>query len=294
MDVLTNGFFGGELIVIGGFAGTGKSLVSMNFAVNAWLGSNDPMAEAAELAKDGKNVIYFSLEMPRSNRGEISSASNLNKRIVSCVGKIPLTDLRRGSLDFEKKERFKKACKFIKKYDAEKHLYVIDMPRGATLNDIEVKILELKEQFQIDMVVVDYMGLMDGADDEADWEAQGKIAAGLHELARAYRIPFVTPIQLNRPSGATQSMNKQHYNNTRIARSAMIDQNANIILMIKLRDDEKKYDNMLIEITKMRDGAPGELIWVKDFANMRVYDMLTVEGPKEPTNFVDLGSDEDE
>lgn len=294
LDALTNGFFGGELIVIGGFAGSGKSLVSMNFAVNAWLGSNDPMADAAEFAGDGKNVVYFSLEMPRSNRGEISSAANLNKRIVSCVGKIPLTDLRRGSLDADKRERLKKAAKFIKKYDREKKLYVIDMPRGATIEDIEMKILELKEKFQIDMVVVDYMGLMEGADDDADHEAQGKIAEGLHELARAYRIPFVTPIQLNRPSGATQSLNKQHYNNTRIARSARIDQNANIILMIKIRDNEKEYPDMLIEITKMRDGAPSDLVFMKDFANMRVYDMLTVESPKEPTNFVDLGAEDDD
>lgn len=294
LDALTNGFFGGELIIIAGFAGSGKSLVSMNIAVNAWLGSNDPMSDQAAFAQDGKNVLYFSLEMPRSNRGEVSSAANLNKRIVSCVGKIPNTALRQGNLDDSQKERFQKACKFIKKYDAEKKLYVVDMPRGVTVEDIEVKFLELREKFPIDLVVIDYIGLMAGAEDEADWEAQGKIAEGLHELARAYRIPVISPVQLNRPSGTTQSLSKQHYNNTRIARSAMIDQNANIVIIIEFRDNEHEYDNMPIKITKMRDGPKTDLTLIKDFANMRVYDMLVAEAPAAPTNFVDLGTEDND
>lgn len=294
LDAATNGFFGGELIIIAGFEGSGKSLVSMNIAVNAWLGSNDPMTDSEVFADDGKNVVYFSLEMPRSNKGEPSSAANLNKRMVSCIGKIGQTPLRQGILDEQQKERFKKACKFIKKYDSKKKLYVVDVPRGATVEDIEIKYLELQEKFPVDMIVVDYIGLMAGAEDESDWEAQGKIAEGLHELARTYRIPVISPVQLNRPSGANHSLNKQNYNNTRIARSAMITQNANIVLVIEFRDNEHEYPDMPIKITKMRDGAKGDLLLMKDFANMRVYDMLTAEAPREPTNFVDLGSEEDD
>ena len=291
LDSITNGFFGGELIFIAGFEGSGKSIVSMNIAVNAWLGSNDPMADTEDFATDGKNVLYFSLEMPRSNRGEISSSANLNKRMMSCIGKIPNTPLRQGLLDAEHKERFRKACKFTKKYDAVKKLYVIDMPRGVTVEDIEVKYLELREKFEIDLVIIDYIGLMAGAEDEADWESQGKIAAGLHEFARVYRVPVISPVQLNRPGGANHSLNKQNYNNTRISRSAMITQNANIVIVIEYRDNEHQYPDLPIKITKMRDGAKMDLTFMKDFSNMRIYDALTVEQAA-PSEFVDLGDDD--
>ena len=74
----------------------------------------------------------------------------------------------------------------------------------------------------------------------------------------------------------------------------MIDQNANIVIIIEFRDNEHEYHDMPIKITKMRDGPKTDLVLMKDFANMKVYDMLTVEAPQQPTNFVDLGSEEDD
>lgn len=281
LDSLTNGFFGGELIIIAGFEGTGKSLLCMNMAVNAWLGSNLPTGKTDNFANDGANVVYFSLEMPRSNRGEFTSGAYLNKRVLSCLSQLPFTQLRRGELNEEQKAKFQQTCEFIKEYDKHKKFYVVDIPRGATVEDIEVKYLELKEKFDIDLVIIDYMGLMAGAEDESDWEAQGKIAEGLHELARTYNVPIVSPVQVNRPGGANHSLNKQNYNTTRVARSAMITQNANIVLQIECRDNESGYEDMPIHIIKMRDGKKDVLVFWKDFGNMRVVDTMDVEGEDE-------------
>jgi len=272
LDSLTNGFFGGELIIVAGFEGTGKSLLCMNMAVNAWLGSNSLAEHEGQFVDDGKNIVYFSLEMPRSNRGEFSSAAYLNKRVISCVAGVPFTDLRKGELIDDELKRFEKSCKFIHEYDQHKKFYVVDIPRGATIADIETKYLELQDSFDIDMVVIDYIGLMSGAEDEADWESQGKLAEGLHTFARMYNVPVVSPVQVNRPSGSNHSLNKQSYNTTRIARSGMITQNANIVLQIGCRDQEHEYVDMPLHIVKMRDGARDVLTLTKDFGNMRVLD----------------------
>lgn len=290
LDALTNGFFGGELIIIAGFEGTGKSLLCMNMAVNAWLGSNTLETKPDDFADDGHNVVYFSLEMPRSNRGEFTSGAYLNKRIISCLGGIPFTPMRKGGLEPDDELSLQGACEFVAAYDKKKKFYVVDIPRGATLEDIEVKYLELSEQFKIDMVVIDYIGLMAGAEDESDWEAQGMIASGLHEFARTYNVPVISPVQVNRPSGANHSLNKQNYNTTRIARSAMITQNANIVLQIGCRDQEHEYVDMPIHIVKMRDGARDVLTFTKDFAKMRVLDSLNDDSDGiELPEFEDIG-----
>ncbi len=277
LDSLTNGFFGGELIIIAGFEGSGKSLVSMNWGINSWMGSNHIDMNPEQFVNDGSNVLYISLEMPRSNRGQMSSSAYLNKRMASCIGRVPFSNLRKGQLEPDELERFKKACKFIKEYDKQSKLYVADMPRGVGVEDVESKILEVKDQMEVDMVIVDYIGLMKGAEDEADWKAQGDIAAGLHELARVYDVPMITPCQMNRPNTANHSLNNQKYNTTRLARASGISQNANMVFVIESRDNEHQYQDMPFQIVKMRDAEKGELQFIKDFRCMRIYDPASQE-----------------
>lgn len=272
LDNLTNGFFGGELIVVAGFEGSGKSLVSMNWAINAWMGTNTIDTAPENFKADGSNVLYISLEMPRSNRGQMSSSAYLNKRMASCIGRVPFSDLRRGQLGSEDLQSFKKACKFIKEYDKTKNLFVADMPRGVGVDEVEAKIVEVQDNMDLDMVVVDYIGLMKGAEDESDWKAQGDIAAGLHEVARIYDLPIITPCQINRPNNASHSLNNQKYNTTRLARASGISHNANMVFVIESRDNEHQYQDMPFQIVKMRDAEKGELQFVKDFARMRIYD----------------------
>lgn len=295
LDEVTRGFHGGELIIVAGFEGSGKSLLCMNFAKNAWLGSNTVSGSTKDFSMDGKNVVYFSLEMPRSNRGEVSMGAYLNKRLVSATGGIDFSRLRSGNLDETEFDKFKDTCKFINEYDKHKKFYIVDIPRGASVGDIEVKYLEIIEKFPVDLVVIDYIGLMKGAEDESDWEAQGNIAAGLHELARVYNVPIVTPVQVNRPQGSGHSLNKQNYNTTRIARASGISQNANLVMQIGYRDNEHEYTDMPIHIIKARDGEKKQLTLRKDFACMSVYDDLAVqeEDTSNLSEFIDLGDNDD-
>jgi len=196
--------------------------------------------------------------------------------MVSCIGRVPFSDLRKGRLETDDLKSFKKSCKFIKEYDSKKKMFVADMPRGVTVDDVEAKILEVQESMDIDMVVIDYIGLMKGAEDEQDWKAQGDIAAGLHEVARIYDVPIITPVQMNRPNGNNHSLNNQKYNTTRLARASGISHNANMVFVIESRDNEHQYQDMPFQIVKMRDAEKGALQFVKDFSRMRIYDPSAV------------------
>lgn len=273
LDNLTNGFQPSELIIVAGMEGTGKSVVMMNMGINAWLGTNKP---GKPIMPTGKNVLYFTLEMPRSNRGKFGTAGYLNRRIMAAVAEVPFSGMRKGELAKEDEEKLLKAFDFVAEYKKYANFVVVDIPRGARVEDIETKFQEWNERMPIDMVIVDYMGIMASSSgksgDDTDWQAQGQIASGLHEFARLYSVPVITGAQVNRPQGKNHSLKDQSYNTTRIARSAQITQNANIVMQIGARDNEHQYNDMPIYITKMRDGNKGELTWTKGFDRMRVYD----------------------
>lgn len=277
-DNISNGLQPSELTIIAGMEGSGKSVMMMNWAVNAWLGTNRPWSRKFET--NGHNVLYFTLEMPRSNRGELTQAAYLNKRILSCVGEIDFNRLRSGKLTEDEKDDLKKTVSFMHAYDVVKKFYVVDIPRGATVEDLEAKYIEVEEEIgdKIDLVVVDYLGLMCG-DEENDWQEQGEVAAKLHEFCRVYRVPVLTAAQMNRVKSDKGSLDGQKYNTGRLARSAQISQNANNVLMIETGDSELENE-MIVHIVKFRDGRKQTLHFVKAFDRMKLYESSAL-GPQD-------------
>ena len=267
LDRITNGMHPGELLIVGGPTSSGKSVVMMNMAINAYLGKQNPMelAPAPESCMRGHNVLFFTLEMPKDS---------LERRIDSCIARVPHNDIRDGKLGPEDKEKYMKGLKFQYKYH--KKFHIVDMPRGITVREIELKYLEMRETQDInfDLVVVDYIGIMKATSQvaqDSDWLELGHIAESLHEFARVYSIPVVTATQVNRP----KDPNKQQYSTDRVARSDMIPQNANIILQIGSRgDDEHTRLDMPVYITKMRDSEKGSFTLMKEFSKMRVVDIV--------------------
>lgn len=242
---------------------TGKSIVMHNIGVNAYLNKNTPYSPKECITDSGKNILYFSLEMPKES---------IERRIDSCMGNLYYNQIRDGLLSPEDKERYRHVLKFQANYN--KNFYIVDVPKGATTREIELKYIEICEsKFKPDLILVDYLGIMNTNDnirgDSSDWLSLGQISAELHEFARVYSVPVVTGSQVNRP----KEMSKQEYSTNRIARSGMIPTNANVIIQIGCREDEYMRTDMPIYITKMRDGEKSSFTLNKDFARMRVFDI---------------------
>ena len=262
LDRITNGLHPGELLIVGGATSSGKSVVMMNMALNAYIGRQNVLEMPPEVPIKGHNVLFFTLEMPKDS---------LERRIDSCMAQVLYNEIRDGKMNADDETKYSKTLRFQSKYN--KKFHIVDMPRGVTVREIELKYLEMIETLGIkfDLVVVDYIGIMKASTEQAsDWLSLGSIAEELHEFARVYQIPVITATQVNRP----KDPGKQQYSTDRVARSDMIPQNANIILQIGSRgDDEYTRLDMPVFITKMRDGEKGSFTLMKDFARMRVVDM---------------------
>jgi len=252
LDYATDGLRDGELLLIGGESGAGKSMLLMNMAIQMWLQENSVDMESGW--KPGNNILYFSLEMPFK--------PCLN-RVLSRLSLNPSKKIRNASLDPEEARKLKKALKFIKNYPYE--FEIIDIPRGATMSSLELIYEDVRTHYDPKIIVIDYLGLMayEGEDME-DWLKLGKIAEKIHEFARVHNCIVLSAVQLNRVKPSKDAEEKIGLH--RVGRSALILQNANIAVQIETRQNEKQYPDMLYHLIKNRDGELGKGRIIKNLA----------------------------
>ena len=263
IDEYTWGIKNSEMLVIGGASSSGKSLLMMCMAINAWIGENSP-SESTKVSDGGKNILYVSLEM---------SKKQLEHRIDANVAKIRHRAVVRASLNEAEKKRWKSSLSFQKKYD--KNFYILDMPRGSTMAEVEAKYETILGLFKPDAIFIDYLQLMSPSSGGTgtDWMDVGKVSEELHEFCRKKDIPVITAAQRKAAQKKSNGKSIDSVSLEDLGRSKMIGDNATIVLLIGNRQDETLIEDIEINVVKNRDGARGKLLLRKVFDQSRVEDM---------------------
>ena len=266
-DSVTDGLRPGELVLIGGESGAGKSMLLMNMAIQLWMQSNN--IDATDNFTNGHSVLYFSLEMPFK--------PCLNRVLARMSGN-PSKKIRNATLDNEEAIKLKKALRFINNYPHQ--FEIVDIPRGATMEGLELIYEDAKAHYDPKIVVIDYLGLMNYEGTEMDdWLKLGKISEKIHEFARVHNCIALSAVQLNRAKGKeTEDKIGLH----RIGRSALIMTNANIAVQIETRPNEKSCPDMNYHLIKNRDGELGKGKLIK---NLSAGTLIDDRAEEDPTTF---------
>ncbi len=264
LDSITDGLRPGELLLIGGESGGGKSMLLMNMAIQLWL-QNNTMDTEDDKFGPGHNILYFSLEMPFK--------PCLNRVLARLSGN-PSKLIRNAKLDMDEANKLKKVLKFINRYPYQ--FEIVDIPRGATMESLELIYEDAKAHYDPKIIVIDYLGLMDYEGTEMeDWLKLGKISEKIHEFARVHNCIVLSAVQLNRAKSGKETEDKIGLH--RIGRSALIMQNANIAIQIETRVNEKQYPDMKYHVIKNRDGSLGDGRLIKNLACGTLIDDKTEE-----------------
>jgi replicative DNA helicase len=260
LDDYTWGIKNSEMLVIGGASSSGKSLFMMNMAINAWLGGNSP-TEGIVNAGDGKNILFISLEM---------SKNQLEQRVDANVSKVRHRGLMRGQLSVGEQDAWGRCLKFQEGYD--KKFYILDMPRGTSMGEIEAKYENILGIFKPDAVFIDYLQLMKPTIGQSgtDWLDVGKVSEELHEFCRKKNIPVVTAAQRKAAQRKSGGKRSDDLSLEDLGRSKMIGDNAAIVFLIANREDEQLREDIEIHIVKNRDGAKGKVSLKKAFDKSRI------------------------
>ena len=248
-----------ELFIICGESGGGKSLYLNNIGINIWRQDNTIDQESD--FKKGYNVLYFSLEMP---------FNDCFNRVLANLANVPSKNIKNAKLTKEESLKVSKALKFIKNYPHE--FEIVDVPRGATISSIENIYKEAKSRYNPDIVIIDYLGIME-ADredlDKEDWLKLEKISEKVHEFARVNTVGVITAMQLNR-SKAKEVEEKIGLH--RLARSNGVARNANVVIQIESRPQEQSYPDSYYWIIKNRNGMQGKGKMLKSYSCAKLID----------------------
>lgn len=214
LDEMTSGFQNGDLIIVAGRPGMGKTAAVLTFARNA----------AKEHARP---IAVFSMEMP---------AEQLAMRLGASEAGIPLEKMRNGTAtDAEIRAAEQAAMDF-----ADIPIYIDDTP-ALTIFELRSKARKMKMKHGIEMVIVDYLQLMEG--DSANREQEiAKISRGLKAIAKELQIPVIALSQLNRAVESRGGSKRPLLSDLR--ESGAVEQDADAIIFVyrpeyyKIMEDE--------------------------------------------------------
>lgn len=237
LDEITNGFQNSDLILLAARPSMGKTAFALNIALNS--------------AKSGKSIGIFSLEM---------SKEQLAKRFFSMDGKINALKLTKGKLSDEEIRQLEESLNLLSQYKI-----FIDDTSGISVMELRSKARRLKTAKNVDMIIIDYLQLMQGNTSKKSSDANrqqeiSEISRSLKGLARELNIPIIALSQLSR-NVELRAEKKPQLSDLR--ESGSLEQDADIVMFLYRPEyynhtEENAKDAELI-IAKNRNGPTTSL-----------------------------------
>jgi len=253
----------GDLIIIGGRPGMGKTTFAMNIAVNV----------AKTKRGDGvmPTVAVFSLEMTNQQLAE---------RILSAESLVDSASLMKGHISDEQWKKLANAAARLSKTQL-----LLDESSNVTVTEMKAKLRRLKN---LGLVIIDYLQLMhsDRRVDNRVLEI-ADITRGLKLLAKDLEVPVILCSQLRRDTSKSKSEEALPQLSD-LRDSGAIEQDADVVIFLH-RSDYGRTDGVntgvptaKAVVSKNRHGSTGfaELAWYgstyKFVSGDRVHELQTV------------------
>jgi len=233
LDKLTGGLQRSDLIILAARPGFGKSALALGFAYTA-------------AVQHDRVVGVFSLEMP---------AEQLVQRLVAAETGVDSHRLRMGHIEDNEWERVVRAFGRL----SNSPMYVDD---SGTLSiaDVRTKARRLQAEHGLDLLIVDYLQLMQGKRSENRVQEIADISRGLKSLARELDVPVVALSQLSR---AIESRTGHRPQLSDLRESGSIEQDADIVMFIHREDkfdhESEKKNLAEVIVAKHRNGPIGSI-----------------------------------
>jgi len=223
-----------DLLIIAGRPGQGKTGFLLSVAKNAALTHK-------------KHVAIFSLEM---------SNEQVVQRLIAQETGIDSQRLRNGKLTQEEWPLFTHAIEVM----SDTKIFLDDTPAITPLQ-LRTKCRRLHMEFNLDLVIVDYIQLMGGESrNENRVQEVSFISRSLKVLARELNVPVLAAAQLSR---AVEQRTDKRPVLSDLRESGSIEQDADIVMFIYRPDqyekDTAKQNIAEIIIAKHRNGPVGSV-----------------------------------
>lgn len=181
VDTQFPGFEPGELIILAGVEKHGKTAMALEIAINN--------------AAKGKKVAILSLEMMRQQL--------LRRRVFGEAGLDP-NKVRGGALTDKEKQDMMTALDRVRRSD----VYVSE-DRDTTIEQLIAQAMQLKQSKGLDLLIVDYLQLMEHSVGETEEQKINKLAKSLRTLGGRINIPVIALSQFNNQIGVADKPDRR-------------------------------------------------------------------------------------
>lgn len=226
VDKVIGSFCGGDYIALGGATGMGKTSIALNFT--------------KMFCAMGKKVLYCSLEMP---------LEQLQNRFASMTVGLNASKFRSTGFSKEEFEQYQKALNTLNEWD----LYVL-CDYNLTVEKLKIYAME-QMKHGLDVIVIDYLGLLNGYNNKALYEKSTIISRKIKVLATELNIPILVLVQLNR---SLKDRADKRPILSDIRESGAIEQDADFVLFAHrpyvYSNDESQKNDLEIIVAKNRHG----------------------------------------
>lgn len=253
IDNILGGLRKQNLILIAGRPGMGKTTFALNIAQNVCFRGN-------------MTVAVFTLEM---------SASQIAAKVVCSETGVEQKKIDSGTGGGEDYQRINEFIHHQKDYG-----FIIDDKSGISVNEIKAKIRRLKERYGVQLVVIDYLQLINGSGSKSSSESRqlevGEISRTLKVSAREFDIPIICLSQLSRKVEERQSKKPMLSD---LRDSGSLEQDADSVLFVYRPSYYDPYDmpgKSQILIAKNRHGEPATVDLATNLAISR-FDSIETE-----------------
>ena len=232
-DKISGGVMKGELAIVVGESGMGKSIALENLGLFAW--------------EAGYNVAYFSLEMTKDQIGF---------RADSRLMRLKYSHFRLGEFTEAQLLKWEKGIQAYRK-KKKNYFEIVSMPRGCNGTALENESDRIQDQHgkKLDLILVDYLNIMQpngsNSGSSRDWPAQVEIAWNLKEIATDFQdegIAVWTGNQLTDEAEGIGEIKKKHVKYGR----GIVEASSIIAGLVQNQDDI--FENIIKwQIIKLRD-----------------------------------------
>ena len=263
LDRMCSGLHRGDLYIVAGRPGMGKTAFVLNLAVNvASPRGGERSGEGADFEapaeQPGHGVLFCSLEMPKEQ---------LAARLLASEARVDMAGIRSGRPQREDWPKLTESAARLSRLP----LWIDDTP-ALTLLDLRAKIRRLQAEIargdshahaqSLGLVAVDYLQLMQGRRDAGSREQEiSELSRGLKALAKEMGVPVLALSQLNR-AVETRTTKDKRPQLSDLRESGAIEQDADAIFFIYrdfyyFKENAEKRNIAEIIIAKQRNGPTG-------------------------------------
>ena len=219
LDRLMGGLQASDLVILAGRPGMGKTALATNIAFHVarnWRGEVQP--DGSMKTVNGGIVGFFSLEM---------SSEQLATRIIAEQSGVPSSDIRRGKINENQFSEIVAAAREMQRVPL-----FVDQTGGLAIAQLAARARRLKRQRGLDLVVVDYIQLLQGSSRRgADNRVQEvtEITNQLKALAKELAVPILALSQLSRQVENREDKRPQLAD---LRESGSIEQDADVVMFV--------------------------------------------------------------